>query len=314
MATPLTYFITEELPPRFRWDPINPVRGTEKFYVRTAEEATRLGRTVRVIYDGPETEQNGVLYINRSKHDTSCPDAEEIWLLNPRSSLDVVGAKAQIRIWTNFAFNNPRNYYEWLDSLDTIYDDLVVISPFARTLMPPQMHARVVPHGIDHHFWRHDPNKGDPDRNDPGRLRIVAYTSSPDRGLDMLQRIWHDHKVTETTGYSLVTSNYDEHMSDRKVRELLAKADFWVHPGIGNELFSLSAAEAQAVGCTPIVVPTGALAQTVRHGYHFPREAFERGLLAVLSGEATLPGINGRHIPSWAKATEALLGWDSMFI
>jgi glycosyltransferase involved in cell wall biosynthesis len=307
-----TYFITEELPPNFKWDPINPVRGTEKFYVRTAEEAVRLGRKVRVVYDGPTVEKNGVLYANRSQHDPACPNAEEVWLMNPRSNLDVIGGPAPVRVWTNFYFDNPKHYYDWLDNLGIVYDDLVVISSFARSLLPTGLHARIVPHGIDHNFWRHDLN-GEPDRS-PDRPRLVAFTSSPDRGLSTLQRMWRDLDIEATTGYQLVTSHYAGSLSDQAVRKLLAAADFWVHPGIGNELFSLAAVEAQAMGCTPIVVPSGGLAQTVRHGYRLPREDFEQGLLAILSGEAVLSGINGRHIPSWAKATEVLLGWDSMFI
>lgn len=308
-SKPTTYFITEVLPPNFRWDPIRPVRGTDRFYVRTAEEAVRLGRSVVVVYDGPETDQNGVHYINRSQHDPACPGADEVWLMNPRSGLDVAALRgAPVRLWTNFWFDRPDDYFNWLDDLEVVYDDLVVISSFARGKMPQQLTPRIVPHGVDHASWS-------PSDKDGPRQRAVAFTSSPDRGLTYLRNLWVERNIEATTGYRLVTSTYgDPNTTDRHLRRLLTTADFWIHPGFGNELFSLSAAEAQAAGCTPIVVPTGGLAQTVRHGYRFPREAFANGLMAVLSGEAVMPGVNASHIPSWRTATAALLGWDSLVI
>jgi hypothetical protein len=307
ISSTITYFITEELPPHFRWDPSCPIRGTDRFYVRTAEEATSLGREVVVVYDGPTREVNRVVYKNRSQHDRSCPDAAEVWLMNPRSNLDIVGHTGSVRIWTNFFFDHPDYYFDWLDSVDVITDDLVVISSAAKNLMPPNLGARVVPHGIDHALYSPTSNKI--------RKRQVAFTSSPDRGLAKLQALWDRCDIEQETGYRLVTGTYgDRATSDQQVRDLLAESDFWVHPGVGRELFSLAAAEAQAAGCTPIVVPSGGLATTVRHGYRFTSSSFEEGLLAVLSGQATMQGVTADHIPSWRTATAALLGWDSLLI
>src|SRR5687768_13956180 len=56
---------TEPLPPEFHWDPKEPRRGTEEFYVRTAECLSELGHTVDVYYDGEGTRHNGVKYRNR---------------------------------------------------------------------------------------------------------------------------------------------------------------------------------------------------------------------------------------------------------
>jgi hypothetical protein len=316
-ATPIgdvTYLITEELPPKFRWDPIAPIRGTDRFYVRTAEEIARMGRKVVVIYDGPDTTKNDVSYKNRRSHDVSCPNAEEVWLLNPRSTFDIASYQGPVRVWTNFYFDHPDTYTEWLTSLDVVYDDLVVISAAARRLMPGYLNPRIVPHGIDHGLFAVPSNK---DKKQPiVRRRQVAFTSSPDRGLDYLKDVWQRHQIEATTGYTLVTSSYGDGATtdDRKLRRLLWESDFWVHPGHGYELFSLAAAEAQAAGCTPIVVPSGGLAQTVNHGYRLTRESFEEGLVAILSGEATMTNVTASHVPSWKAATTALLGWDSLVI
>jgi hypothetical protein len=303
----ITYFITEELPPPFRWDPSFPVRGTDRFYVRTAEEAVRLGREVVVVYDGPTKEVNGVVYKNRSHHDRSCPDAMEVWLMNPRSNLDVVGYAGSVRIWTNFYFDHPDYYYDWLDSVDIIADDLVVISSAAKSLLPFNLAARIVPHGIDHALYS--------PTSDKIRKRQVAFTSSPDRGLAMLQALWERCEIESRTGYKLVTGTYgSKATNDQQIRDLLTESDFWVHPGIGRELFSLAAAEAQAAGCTPIVVPSGGLATTVRHGYKFTTSSFEKGLLMVLSGQATMQGVTANHVPSWKAATAALLSWEDSLV
>ena len=80
-----------------------------------------------------------------------------------------------------------------------------------------------------------------------------------------------------------------------------------MHPGRGVELFCLAAVEAQACGATPIVVPNGALAETVLYGYRFTPESFAEGLCAVLSGDAAMKEVNAFHIAGWFDVTESLL-------
>jgi hypothetical protein len=212
-----------------------------------------------------------------------------------------------VRIWTNFYFDHPDYYYDWLDSVDIIADDLVVISSAAKSLLPFNLAARIVPHGIDHALYS--------PTSDKIRKRQVAFTSSPDRGLAMLQALWERCEIESRTGYKLVTGTYgSKATNDQQIRDLLTESDFWVHPGVGRELFSLAAAEAQAAGCTPIVVPSGGLATTVRHGYKFTTSSFEKGLLMVLSSQATMQGVTANHVPSWKAATAALLSWEDSLV
>lgn len=307
--------VTETLPFSFRWSPKRPQRGTDVFYVQTAEAALRLdpSTTVTVVYDGPDARVHGVQYINRaSLPETAFDRADKLILCNPRATDDFAAVsrldRRQVTIWTNFAFPSPDHYLSWLLYLPD-HGDLVVISPYAASLLPTwipfekrHLIPRIVPHGIDHSFW-------EPTRIGRERKRQVAFTSSPDRGLDVLVRAWQDYDLEESTGYSLKTTTYGQSsgMSKDDVRELLAESDFWVHPGVGTELFCLSAVEAQAMGCTPIVVPTGGLATTVRHGYRFPAPWFAEGLAGVLAGQALINGINAAHIPSWEAVTACLL-------
>ena len=308
--------VTEVVPESFRWSPKRPVRGTDLFYVRTAEAALNTYAEVDVVYDGPEMRVKGVTYLNRnSVTEADFERASVVILCNPRPQDDFRAVskadKKRLTVWTNFYFPKPEIYLEWLSRIPT-HNDLVVISSYAASLLPKRtsdgkaLIPRIVPHGVDADFWQ-------PVREGRERKRQVAFTSSPDRGLDLLIEAWEDFDIEEATGYALKTTSYGDAsgMSAEDVRELLAESDFWVHPGVGVELFCLSGVEAQAMGCTPIVVPTGGLAATVRHGYRFSRTTFAAGLAGVLAGQATIHAINAFHIPSWAAVTGCLLDGET---
>jgi glycosyltransferase involved in cell wall biosynthesis len=277
--------VTETLPPNFYWDENHPVRGTEKFYVETARSLRRLGHEVD-IYKDPD----------RKPYPTDF--SYDVALLCNRRAEPRPFSNRNIT-WTNFAFDRPGDYVRC--QYDCV-SDLVVISETARKLLPDfmQKRCRVVPHGYDPGIYYPPDPKAE-------RERLVAFTSSPDRGLLTLRRIWSDFEVEKQTGYRLVTGKYGEtSISDRNIADLLRKSAFWVHPGEGKELFCLAAVEAQACGATPIVVPSGALAETVMHGYRFPRSTFAEGLVEVLSGDATMQDVTAQHIPTWDVATAML--------
>jgi glycosyltransferase involved in cell wall biosynthesis len=293
--------ITEVLPEAYHWNPVSPQRGTEKFYVRTAEAAVALNHTVTVVYDGPTKICHGVLYHPRGEI-TRADQYGRVLVCNPRGDFEgyTMPTANRVTVWTNFHFDTPRQYQHWLATCPA-HNDLVVISPYAEKLMPVGLKTRIVPHGIDHDLYLDEALR-------PTKKRQVAFTSSPDRGLKLLEDLWDEYQIEAELGYKLVSTSYGQRsMTNSEVRGILEDSEFWVHPGIGNELFCLSAAEAQAAGCTPIIVPTGALSTTVLHGYRFTAPSFAVGLVSILSGEATIPGINAAHIPSWEAATECLL-------
>lgn len=273
---------TEVLPEPFHWTEMFPVRGTEKFYVETAKALRKAGHEVD-LFKEPNRKRSDITY-------------DVVLRCNPRDSRRRIRGHREID-WTNFYFSEPKHY-----ETCGFGDEVVVISQFARGLLPKprRNRAKVVPHG-------YDPTVYFPSESGQ-RKRQVAFTSSPDRGLAYLSRIWEDNDIEAATGYRLWTGKYGQtKISDVEVANNLRESDFWVHPGQGIELFCLSAVEAQACGCTPIVVPNGGLQETVNYGYRFTTSSFAEGLVAVLSGEATLRDVTAKHIPTWDVATAMLL-------
>ncbi len=299
---------TEHLPPQFRWDPTRPERGTEKFYVETAKAAAKMGQNVVVLGDfDSEVIVDRVKYVPCGPETTSMLNRLGIrhcLVCNPRQRPYHGRVKAaRVDAWTNF--NLPAEQYgPYLREVDHIIDSglepgqFTVISEYHRQQIlkadpSPPIPIRVVPHGVDRSIYYPG--------NDTLRKKQIVYSSSPDRGLALLQDI-------DLQGYKLVCTSYGQkRMTDQGVASLLRESQFWIHPGQGTELFCLAAVEAQACGATPIVVPNGALQETVRYGYCFPESCFIAGLQSVLAGEACMTKVTAGHIPSWEEATRQLL-------
>lgn len=281
--------VTEQLPPQFAWDPAFPVRGTEKFYVQTAENLAARGHNVTVFYDGADTALKAK-YVNRMTQPVKTFDAA---LVCNRRSVGMAHKMAnRVVEWTNF--------YPWMD-FGSDDEPLIVISEIAKKTLPPTKRpVHVIGHGVDPEVF-HPPADG------VSRQKTVLYTSSPDRGLRRLEKLWRDYDVERSYGYKLIATSYGTtRLSDDDVANLLRSAAFWVHPGAGIELYCLAAVEAQACGATPIVVPNGALRETVLHGYRFTDAAFDAGLVGILAGDATMDGIDGSWIPTWAEVTREI--------
>ncbi len=280
--------LTEEIPPHFHWNPLKPVRGTEKFYVYTAKCLAKKHK-VTVVYDGPDLEISSSLrFVSRENTPKSC---DSVLICNPRRKSPPMLCETIVE-WTNFA--------SWQDTAP--YEDrpLIVISQTAKKLVQnaTRRPIHVIGHGIDRDIYN---KKSGP------LEKIVVYSSSPDRGLNRLVKLWRDNNIQKEFGYDLVVTAYGtQNVSDSEVAAVLQKAAFWVHPGQGVELFCLAAVEAQACGATPIVVPNGALSETVMHGYRFTDQHFDNGLLAVLSGDATIDGVTADHIPDWDVVTDEI--------
>jgi len=118
----------------------------------------------------------------------------------------------------------------------------------------------------------------------PGRL---IFTSVPDRGLQNLLRIYPQIKEQFPEVSLVITSDYrlwgatafnERHRASwagikdvqylgavgrQRYLEELAKADIFLYPCIYDELFCISAAEAQCAGVYPVTTDIGALKTTV---------------------------------------------------
>jgi hypothetical protein len=273
---------TEPLPPPFHWNPRAPVRGTEKFYVQTAAWLTRFGHEVEVVYDGAPVTVSGARYLPRA---TARPGERRLVCNDYSAPGDV--------FWTNFADFSPER--DRCPRRATI-----VVSRFAQRRAGVE--AVVVPHGYDPGVY-HPPAPG------AERERVCCYTSSPDRGGDLLSRAWPE--VERLSGYSLWISTYPGRggtpPSDAEVAHRLRRSRYWLHPGLGTELFCLSAAEAQACGCVPIVAPHQALHETVRHGFRFCQVDYLNGLVRVLRAFDDHPlHADAEHLLTWEQATREL--------
>jgi glycosyltransferase involved in cell wall biosynthesis len=280
--------LTEEIPPHFYWNPTKPIRGTEKFYTYTAKCLAK-NHEVTVLYDGPTViAAHNVRFVPREKAPKTC---DAYLVCNPRRPF-VPKQSEKVVEWTNFA--------SWQDTSPDDTRPLIVISQTAKKLVQnaTRRPIQVIGHGLDRSIYH---------KKDGTLEKIVVYSSSPDRGLNRLVKLWREHDIKKEFGYDLVVTAYGtQNVSDTKVASLLQKAAFWVHPGQGVELFCLAAVEAQACGATPIVVPNGALSETVMHGYRFTDQHFDNGLLAVLSGDAVIDGITADHIPDWDAVTDEI--------
>jgi hypothetical protein len=263
--------LTEPLPSAYHWDPRTYFRGTEEFYVRTAECLAALGHKVTVVWSSAHVvEHNGVRYqLNRPiRPDFSihCNQRQPATRLAPR-----------VLHWTNL-WNTPVPHAQGRD--------LVVPSKFMANAMG-RNDATVIPHGVDD-FWRVS-------EKDCEKLKLAVFTSAPDRGEAFLREMWP--RVKAQTGMDLFCVYGG--MTDEDMRALYADAGLWLHPGGGVELFCLAGYKAQAAACIPVVVPNMALAETVvhKHAVRTTKERFEADLIAAANAPFQYDSPN---LPTWA--------------
>ena len=306
------YIVTENLPAPYHFDPSRPVRGTEKFYVETCRSLVRLGHEPVLVTDSvlPQTRwasDPGFDVVGRAAHGLRADFDRRVLVCNPRTRDDLrVGGSPYPTVWSNLALEGDAlaAWHRTVIGADPI--DVVTISEFQRGSYAKHIRnlTESVGHGVDETVYHTEGRTGG---------RKVVYTSSPDRGLEALQRLWDDLDIESQTGYSLERSDYRTRSahSDDDVADMLRSADYWIHPGLGTELFGLTAIEAQACGCTPIVVPVGGLAETVRVGHRFPDfAALAGGLLPILRPGGMMSGIDrhSAHVRTWDEVTADLVG------
>lgn len=283
---------TEILPEAYWWNPENPVTGTTKFYVRTAEALVRKGHAVTVRRDQPDCAAvSGVNYVPRGV------------LLKGPVALQIdcnvqTAERAFTRLqWTNF-YNRPGV------CVGEGYDGLLLASPFHHTLVGSSAKAPVtiVELGTDLKDLFYPKLQERP--------KQLCYTSAPDRGLDFLRAIAPE--VQEKTGYTLVASSYGQGASDADVCALLDSSRFWLHPALGVELYCLAAVEAMARGCIPFVVPHMALADTLRYGITTDIFSFKDRLIDTLNAADDDFFVRMAHTRDACLAARPLPTWDDV--
>lgn len=291
---------TEVLPTEYHWSPLAPMRGTEEFYVETAKHLAASGYRVTVAYDGPSVPVGAATFTKRGV----IKEADVLLDCNARIPWRRRGfLTGKAVAWTNFFDAKTAQYAD--------YEKLLVISRFHKRLADSTgsgaTNTTVVPHGIDKDAYQASPLL--PKRD------VAIYTSSMDRGGFLLQK--HRDKIEHETGCLLLFSNYGkaDALSEREMRMMYATARWWIHPGMGVELFCLAGAKAQAAGCVPIVRPTMALGETVTSGWQLitdEEDDFIDGIVSVMRDRKPackanyLGPPNADHIPTWQEATRLL--------
>ena len=262
---------TEELPEGWEWSADKYVGGTPEFIVNTAKCAAKQCDVI-VYYDGKPCAQNDVYYVNR----------------RPPLGTDVVlscNSKSPTRgehsiYWTNWLHQRQDNCLE--------FDERIVLSPYHQDIFGSN--SRIVPHSC--HPWQFiDPVKEN---------GLCLYSSSPDRGGDFLSSIWSD--VERETGARLVKT-YNKSISDDDMIDLYKKAQFWLHPCQGVELFCISAVKAQVAKCIPVVVPNMALATTVKYGVKTTLDRYKRDLIDAIKNP---PPVELVDFGTWDSVTKEL--------
>ena len=177
-------------------------------------------------------------------------------------------------------------------------------------------------------------------------LKKVVYTSSYDRGLDILLKLWPDIKkeVPDATldiayGWQLFDMAHKNNPSSMawkakvekgmkyegvthhgrlpqpEVKKLMEDCGIWAYPTYFGEISCISAIKAQAYGCEPVVVNYAALKETVRYGKKIEgdiydqetQDKFKKALIDTL--RKPMSDIERKIMMSWAKDK---YGWDKI--
>jgi hypothetical protein len=292
------HICTQDLPTEYRWNPEQPVRGTEEFYVETARHLALLGHHVTVACNGPRVSAKGATFVPNNL----VQKADILLDCNARAPYNRRGLDASRRVaWTNFVDAKAEQY--------SGYDALVCISQTHRKMLGGGI---VVPHGVDRK--RYVPLE---------KERTAIYTSSMDRGGKLLYA--NRRYIESKAGALLFFSRYPTGgghkclyppLSEDEMAVLYGHAKWWIHPGMGVELFCISAAKAQVAGCLPIVRPTMALDETVRCGYKIRTDhenTFIQAVIDIMNGSTNpnahfigAPESSLAHLWSWEEATAQL--------
>jgi len=243
------------------WEPTDTrLGGTEESVVRWAEELVTLGHDVFVYrnerLDKDVYKHNGVWYKPR-----------ELYAITKSS--EAKGVTVNVKSFEQRPLEPTVYVTNETDASEldlSGYDAVVWPSEWAKRNIPVNNgNVLVVPHGYD------------PSAVYPGKkvAKQCLYASSPDRGLETLERIWPsiveqhpDAQLVVTYGGRIDTPNTTcvGEVSEEEMNELYQSSDIWVHPCSGGELFGITAIKAQASGCVPVYFPTMALAETVKVG------------------------------------------------
>lgn len=167
-------------------------------------------------------------------------------------------------------------------------------------------------------------------------LKKVIYTSSYDRGLEHLLRMWPDVKkeVPDATldiyyGWQLFDEFYRTNPASMKwkenmlqmmkqdgvtecgrvpqpiLKEKMLESGIWAYPTHFGEINCISAIKAQAYGCEPVVVNYAALKETVRYGRKVDGDIYDGETKVVFLNEL----IDALQMPMDYETRTEMMTW-----
>lgn len=286
------------------WEPTDTrLGGTEESIVRWAEGLVERGHEVEVHHNArlnDTSSVNGVWY-KPQRHECKA----DVW----------VNVKTSDKVCNNQDFS--RTLY-LTNETDATHKDL---SKYAGVIWPSYWASESIPVNNPMRFIL--PHGYDRENIYPGDkvAKQCLYASSPDRGLMTLLKAWpkvHAEHPDATLKVTYGAPEYDipgvdflGEVDEETMNQLYRESDIWCHPCNGGELYGMTGIKAQAAGCVPVVIPTMALIETVRHGYVAIEETYVDVLIKALSEPQKRDEIRiameSEYYPSWDDSTSRLL-------
>lgn len=231
------------------WSPWDTrVGGSEECIIEWARRLSA-NHEVQVFHNGQHGNFNGVKYRSHEEYEPG-----------------------DITINVNYPYFEPQGKTIYFTSLNenpdvSKFDAVCVISQYAKENTGiKHKNVHIVPPGYND--WQIYPGDKIP--------KQCLYASSPDRGLEKLLDAWPYVYQNHPDATLVITYggkadlpgviNLGE-VDEMMMNELYRTSDIWCHPNTGIELYCMTGIKAQAAGCVPVVIPSMALAETVRHGY-----------------------------------------------
>jgi glycosyltransferase involved in cell wall biosynthesis len=232
------------------WDPWSSfLRGTENFVREFATIAAR-EHEVTVYHNGElHGEYKGVSYLDHKEFRYNCDLLLIVKVPELVDNPEIKRVKG-VLFYTNTVDEKDKLLPRRVERMDKIY----ALSNWHKdNLLGGVDKVEVLYHGIYPEKYK----GGEKKKN------LCIYTSSPDRGLQHLRGFWP--KIKEQVPDAELITAYNG-KSEAEMVELYRKADFWLYPCCGGELYCISGIEAQASGCFPVHTGCMALEETVRFG------------------------------------------------
>jgi tetratricopeptide (TPR) repeat protein len=275
------------------WEEWNPttiasgIGGSEEAVIYLSQELTKLGYKVTVYNScGEDKDYDGVTYKNYWEFNGGDKFNILIGWRTPGFFSDEFDTKKKY-LWLHDVYPDKAFSKNILKNLDKV----IVLSKYHRNLFPsiPEDKILYSANGIVQEQF------SVPEKKQKNRM---IYGSCPSRGLEILVDAWpkvlekdpnaelhvfygwdnfikgnnnYPHKMQwmEQLKEKMKQKNIFDHgrVGHKEIAKEYLKADLWPYPCIFPEISCISAMKAQVAGAIPIVVPFGAVDETVQYGY-----------------------------------------------